>query len=149
MSYKIKFLDGSTKEFDSLIGTHLDGADLRVENLSKANLFGADLEGANLYGADLSKANLFGTYLFGANLSHCKGIVTFQYNRHFALGYKYEGELRVKIECKDFTISEWLDNWREIGEKAEYSEREMKAYLSFIRFVKHLGEDGGFDKGET
>jgi hypothetical protein len=42
-----------------------------------------------------------------------------------------------------------MEKWKRIGEREEYSEKEMKAYLSFIRFVKHLGEDGGFDKEET
>jgi uncharacterized protein YjbI with pentapeptide repeats len=58
MSYKIKFLDGSTKEFYSLVGANLSGADL--------------------FGTNLSGANLFGANLIGANLSYCTGIVTFR-----------------------------------------------------------------------
>jgi len=47
--YKIKFLDGTEKEFDSLVEVNLGGADLRG-----ADLWGVNLGGANLKEADLS-----------------------------------------------------------------------------------------------
>ena len=47
----------------------LEGADLRLANLTGVNLAGADLSGANLAGAnlfsaDLSNANLSGTFWY-------------------------------------------------------------------------------------
>ncbi len=76
---KIKFLDGSEKEFATLRvanlrgadlrGADLRGADLRVANLAGANLTGADLIGADLRGADLRTADLRGANLAGANLT--------------------------------------------------------------------------------
>ena len=53
MSYKIKFLDGTEREFDTLAW-----ADLYDANLYGANLVGADLTGANLVGAILLDADL-------------------------------------------------------------------------------------------
>lgn len=77
--YTIKFLNGTTKEFDSLVGadlsgadlggTTLEGADLEGANLCGANLWGAKLGGADLRGASLERANLGGVDLFGADLN--------------------------------------------------------------------------------
>jgi hypothetical protein len=49
---KVRFKDGTEKEFSVLRGANLRGADL-----SDADLRGANLRGANLRGADLSGAN--------------------------------------------------------------------------------------------
>jgi hypothetical protein len=57
---KIKFQDGTEKEFADLHDADLRGADLRF----------ADLHGADLRGADLSVANLSGAHLSGANLRY-------------------------------------------------------------------------------
>jgi hypothetical protein len=65
---EIKYLDGSTKTFDSLVGANLCGANLRGANLRGADLRGADLRGADLSGADLSGADLRGANLYDANL---------------------------------------------------------------------------------
>jgi Family of unknown function (DUF5758)/Pentapeptide repeats (8 copies) len=71
---KIKFLDGTEKEFTTLAGADLYGADLYGADLRGADLSGADLRGAylrwaDLYGADLYGADLRGADLRGANLS--------------------------------------------------------------------------------
>lgn len=76
---KVKFLDGHEKEFETLVGANLVGADLRNsdrkgESLCGADLMNADLEGANLALADLTGANLRGaclrnTYLWNADLT--------------------------------------------------------------------------------
>jgi hypothetical protein len=146
---EIKFLDGTTREFDSLVGANLSranlyeayltGANLFEADLSEADLRGVDLRGACLFGANLTGANLAGAKLYGANLSHCKGIVTFQYSQHFAFAYKYKGELRVKIGCKGNSVKEWLENWKDIGEREEYSEIEMSYYLDFINMIFKRG----------
>ena len=72
--HKIKFLDGTEKEFQNLRGADLRGADLWSANLWGADLRGANLEGANLTGASLWGANLWGANLSGADLpafAHC------------------------------------------------------------------------------
>ena len=68
--YKIKFRDGTEKEFESLEGADLSYANLRDANLSNANLCRADLYGANLEDADLRFANLSNTNLYRANLKN-------------------------------------------------------------------------------
>jgi len=60
---KIKFLDGSEKEFENL-----RGADLRFANLQYVNLRGADLRGANLRDAVLRDAVLSDAVLSDAIL---------------------------------------------------------------------------------
>ena len=92
--YKIKFLNGGTKEFLTLrcanlnkanlskvclndedlsgailINANLSGAVLIDANLNNSDLRGADLRIARLIGADLSGANLSGANLSGAKLS--------------------------------------------------------------------------------
>ncbi|MBF0399938.1 MAG: pentapeptide repeat-containing protein [Magnetococcales bacterium] len=71
---KIRFLDGTVREFETLVGANLRGADLRWMDLSGQDLIGADLTRATLYGANLSWANLAGANLtmaklYGANLT--------------------------------------------------------------------------------
>lgn len=76
---KVKFLDGHEKEFETLVGANLVGADLRNsdrkgESMCGADLMNADLHGANLALADLTGANLRGaclrnTYLWNADLT--------------------------------------------------------------------------------
>ena len=65
---RIKFLNGTEKDFESLRGADLSGANLRRADLRGADLRYADLRLANLHGADLSLANLSGANLSGANL---------------------------------------------------------------------------------
>ena len=59
---KIKFLDGTEREFESLVD-----ADLRGANLSGANLYGADLHSANLRGANLYGAFFSPTRILSAS----------------------------------------------------------------------------------
>jgi hypothetical protein len=73
--YKIKFLDGAEKVYETLRGAALRGANLRGAylegaDLRRANLEGADLRRAYLRGANLEGANLEGANLEGANLPH-------------------------------------------------------------------------------
>jgi hypothetical protein len=66
---EIKYLDGSVKTFDSLVGADLYGANLRSANLYGANLSSANLSCANLSSANLSCADLRSANLSCANLS--------------------------------------------------------------------------------
>ena len=78
--YKVKFLDGTVKEFKTLVSANLSYADLSGANLRGANLLGANLSSVNLRDAnlrdakircaDLSCANLSCADLSLANLSH-------------------------------------------------------------------------------
>lgn len=56
--YTIKFKDGNTKEFETLIGVNLQGANLRGVDLRGADLQDVDLRYANLRGANLRSTNL-------------------------------------------------------------------------------------------
>ena len=105
-----------------LIGADLIGADLRGADLIGADLRGADLRGANLIGADLRDANLEDANLRGAD------ILTFQFKKHFA----YSHGNRLKIGCKDLPISEWTNEFKEIGQSEGYTEVEIEAYGAFI-----------------
>lgn len=142
--YKINFLDGTTKEFETLIEADLRRAnlreadlrraDLRVSNLYKANLEGADLRGVDLRGADLEGANLR-----GANLEGTKGILSFTGGRHLAFAYMYNKQFRIKIGCKDFSLEFWLEHIDTIGTNNMYSTQEINRYLHFIEGVKKYG----------
>ena len=65
---KIKFLDGSEREFETLRGADLRDANLRDAGLTRANLRDADLTGANLAFANLRDTNLTRANLRGADL---------------------------------------------------------------------------------
>lgn len=65
---KVKFLDGREKEFETLAGADLRGADLRNSNLKGKSLCGADLMCANMKGANLGLADLMYANMKGANL---------------------------------------------------------------------------------
>ena len=66
--HKIKFLDGSVKEFETLIASDLRYADLRNADLEAADLRAADLRYADLRNADLRFADLRHTDLRAVNL---------------------------------------------------------------------------------
>ena len=65
--FKIKFLDGSEKEFDTLKGANLIGADLSGVDLSGVDLSGSNCTGVNFRGADLRGVNLIWANCTGAN----------------------------------------------------------------------------------
>ena len=107
---KIKFLDGSEKEFATLRtadlrgadlrGADLRAADLRGANLHDADLRGADLRGANLHGADLRGADLRGADLRGANLAgaNLTGANLHDADIDFSSWPLWCGSLRVKAD---------------------------------------------------
>ena len=67
---KIKFKDGTKKDFTNLYGANLRDADLSGADLSDADLSGADLSYANLSCADLSYADLSDANMRGADLCY-------------------------------------------------------------------------------
>ena len=66
--YKIKFKNGTVKEFETLNCADLRGADLSYANLRNADLSVTDLRGVNLRGANLSRADLSNADLRDADL---------------------------------------------------------------------------------
>ena len=94
----------------------------------------ADLSCANLYRADLSCANLSGANLYGANLRETlykdNIIVNFMYQKHTAT---YLGTNEIRIGCHVYPINHWVDNFEEIGKKANYSDEQIKRYGKFIK----------------
>ena len=138
--HKIKFLNGKYREFETLTGTDLKGADLRYYELIGANLRFSDLRGANLSCTKLSGANLRGADLRGADLSDAdlKGanlfdtsIITFQLGKHFA--FYHEGYLR--IGCQGHTLTHWIGNVNEIGKVNSYTESQIELYKSMINWI--------------
>ena len=137
-------LSGAELYGANLYGASLSGADLSRANLSEADLSGADLSRANLSGADLSIANLSGANLYGADLSGAnlswaslketilegKSILSFQFERHFAY---FCGSDEIVIGCKRNSISEWLEQYEDIGRKNGYSDEQIKRYGDFIK----------------
>jgi len=106
-------------------------ADLRYANLSYADLSYADLRYANLSYTDLSYA-----YLSYANL------MVFQYQRHQAF-YTMNGLLR--IGCIVLSTSEWVAQFKSIGEKENYTDEQIKLYGQFINMCHqhHIDQQKG------
>ena len=141
--YEITFLDGSVREFDTLMGANLEGADLEEANLVGADLVGAslrdaDLEGAILTGADLREADLEGADLKGTNLSHTKGIVGFYLGSHF--GFYTPHNNYCKIGCEGHTLDHWLEHYKEIGAYNAYTKEKIRHYGIMLRALKEISE---------
>jgi uncharacterized protein YjbI with pentapeptide repeats len=121
----------------------LSGANLTGANLSRAYLVGTNLSKADLSEAYLSYVNLSGANLTGANLSRAylsgciingiigKEIITFQANKHFA----YYADGYISIGCKYHSVAYWLENYKDIGEKAKYSPRAIEAYGDWVKLI--------------
>lgn len=160
MSYIVRFLDGTEREFETLrgadlykvdlkeadlreaclIGANLEKADLREAYLREADLERADLIGANLRGADLKGAYLSGANLYKANLKEADlrranlentSVISGTLGKHFY--FYHEGYL--KIGCKGYDLEYWLNNYKSIGKQAEYSKRETHDYGCLIKFL--------------
>ena len=134
--YKIKFKDGTVKEFESLEGTDLKGADLRGANLigadlREAKLIEADLTGAYLYRADLRGANLEGANLDGADLANTS-VLRFNLGRNTMI--YHEGF--VKIGCMAMSLDEWLERYKEIGKENNYSKEDIEFYGDMLKMLK-------------
>ena len=111
---------------------NLTEANLREAYLIRANLSGADLREAHLYKANLREANLIRADLYNPQ---GKTITTFQQNKDFA--YHCDGV--IKIGCISLSTKEWLDRYKEIGDKEGYSSEEIEAYGDFIKLIYNKG----------
>ena len=124
-----------------LSGANLSGANLRGADLSWANLRGANLSGADLGGANLRGADLTGADLCGANLKNTilegKSIVSFQFERHQAVFY---GMDEITIGCYRRAVKEWLETYKEIGKRENYTDAQIEKYGEFIKYCASLVE---------
>ena len=143
-------------------------ADLYSANLSNANLYKADLSNANLSNANLSSANLSSAHLYNANLSSADlryanlsdanlsdanlssanlqftDVFCFTIGKHYAFfhtGDKYEEGSYLKIGCRGFSLKYWLDNYKKIGKKEDYSKEEIKRYGIQIKAIMEMTRD--------
>ena len=90
-----------------------------------ANLHGANLCGADLRGAYLGSANLCGANLHGANLCGAKGILRLSDGQHDVIAFDTG---QVSISCHMYDISRWLQSYRTVGKKEEYTDDEIADY---------------------
>ena len=126
----------------NLVGANLSRATLSRAilsgaNLSNANLSDADLSDADLSGADLSCANLVGADLSRANLSGAKTPYPIY---QFFIG-KFNGVASphtLRIGCEEHDWDIWLQKYKEIGEKAQFSEQEIDQHYQVIKLYYKL-----------
>jgi len=132
-------LRGADLSDADLQGANLYEANLRQANLYEANLSQADLSDADLYGADLIDANIVRADLRGANLrganltradlrnadiSRTLGIYTIQLERDLIIAHASQ----IQIGCEKHSIVYWLEYYKEIGEKHEYTAKQIEIY---------------------
>jgi hypothetical protein len=121
----------------------LSYADLRYTNLRYADLSYADLSSANLrYAnlryADLSYADLSSADLRYADLSYAD-LLVFQFQMQWVY-YTFDGMLR--IGCESHTIAKWVKEYKEIGNKNNYSPIQIEMYGQFIKMcAKHYKQN--------
>jgi len=117
----------------------LRNADLRNANLSRANFRYADLRNADFRYANLSRANLRYADLRNANLSGAD-LLCFAHNRH-TIYFTHDNHLR--IGCEYQTLDWWVENYKIIGEKENYTEIEIMSYKAIIDLCVELQKKKG------
>ena len=138
---RVADLFGADLSGANLCGVYLSWADLRGAYLRGASLYGADLSGADLTGADLiradlSRADLCGTNLYGT-IFEGKFTIDFQFERHRAFFF---GKNEIVIGCHRKTVKEWLETYKEIGRKEDYTDAQIEKYGEFIRQCAGIGK---------
>ena len=104
--------------------------DIKLE-LNKRNIFIG-------HSATIGDSATIGNY---AKIGHevlVRGICFSGSKHHVA----YWGEDAIQIGCKKFTIQEWLDNFKSIGEKEHYSEEQIQEYWNYIESIRILHKKG-------
>lgn len=133
----------------TLIGTNLYGADLRHAtfansylsniNLSHANLCDTVWMGATLGEGDLTGANLLHASLGHARLSRVRGIVYGTADRWLMIVYQYDGVIRVKAGCRDFTLEEARAHWS--GTRDYHTSTQPDYAPRMLRWVNFLADE--------
>ena len=102
---------------------------------------GANLRGANLRGADLIGADLIGADLRGADLRGATGIIlpiiTISGTRHT---FFYMDGI-IQVGCEKWPVDYWLENYRAIGEKNDYTSEEIEEYKTYIDTIVNLKKE--------
>lgn len=116
-------------------------------NLICAYLGGEDLGGAYLGGVNLGGVNLGGANLVGANLVGAKGILKDEVkplqitgSQHFLIVQEIG---KIKIGCEHHTVEHWLENFKEIGTKAGYTESQIDEYFKHIKYAEQWMIENG------
>ena len=145
-------VEGAVKSRADLRGADLSRANLPGADLSRANLPGADLRGADLSGADLSRANLSGAYLpradlrgadlsgadlSGANLSRADVAANLGTpDGCHAWTHATQGQQRIRVGCRDFTIAEARKYWAGKSDRSEV--------LAAVDYAEMIGKIRGW-----
>jgi hypothetical protein len=133
-----------------ICGANLKEADLRKANLQDVDLQGAilceaslkkaNLKDADLCGAILQDANLREAILQGANLEGAKGILSFTLGQHLGFAYIYNKVCWMQIGCEHYSVTEWLEKYKEIGERNKYKEEPIKIYGIQIKAIAEMAK---------
>ena len=144
-------LEGADLRYANLGGANLEGANLRYANLEGADLRGANLEGANLRcanleGANLRCANLEGANLEGANLRYAdlegaNGIELPIFNITGTVHSLFYIGNNIKIGCEEHSVNFWIENYKSIGEKNDYSPEQIEEYKKYIFMVAEFNKN--------
>ena len=102
--------------------------------LERDTLVGADLRYADLRHANLRGANLVGANLIGADLKYTKGIYTIQLDRALIIVHATQ----VQIGCEKHSIDYWLEYYKEIGKKNEYTDKQIEIYGKQLDVIELL-----------
>jgi len=71
-----------------------------------------------------------------AYLESASGILSFTFEQHLAYSHKDF----IKIGCKEMSIDSWLNEFEAIGKSEGYSDKQIRAYGTFIKLCKELQE---------
>ena len=104
----------------------------KLITLGRANLAGADLTQANLVGADLRGADLRGADLQGADLRNTQGIHTVKLERNLIIAHASQ----VQIGCEKHSIDHWLEHYKDIGKKNDYTDKQIERYGKQLELTK-------------
>lgn len=132
-------MDGATMTGTYFVSASLRGAGIRSANLTNAKLSYSELINVDLTNSDLTGADLYGAELRNARLEFVTGcdVLSFQYMKHYA--YYWNGH--VKIGCLCFPLEQWLQSYQDHGRRERYSDKEIKVYGSWLRWLRGVRED--------
>ena len=77
--------------------------------------------------------------LSGANLSRTSGLgfkpIQIQGSRHWVIR---TSKVAIAIGCHEYLVTDWLKNYKKIGQKEGYSESEIYEYGEYIKLINRL-----------
>lgn len=131
-----------------LVNVNLSYANLSYTNLSRTFLWDSNLSNADLSESDLcctilnhsnlSNASLYNTWLHQTKMEFIKGkIILFFYGPQFSA---YYCDNYIKIGCRCHTIKWWIRIGEKIGQHNDYTNKDIKLYMNWIRSIKIYSE---------